>query len=136
MQGAGCEVQSKVLGQLKALQHEIRCYDPALLTRPSMLVITKVDLMSASAVRHMVRNVSTSAVPVMGMATSCQQLLGGRMITVSSETGNGIAELQSRLHSLMQAASPSVQEDADSELLAPHINYVPAGDIIDELAAG
>ena len=136
MQGAGCEVQSKVLGQLKALQHEVRCYDPALLTRPSMLVITKVDLVSASAVRHVVRNVSKSAVPVMGMATSCQQLLEGRMIMVSSETGNGIAELQIRLHSLMQAASPSVQQDVGPEVLKPQIKYVPASDFMDEMAAG
>jgi len=73
-------------GHLRALRHELREYDPALLERPALLVVNKLDLIDRSLRDELERELTRAGLPV---------------VFVSALEGTGLDELKDALFDLL-----------------------------------
>lgn len=79
------------LGTLRALRNELQAYDPALLARPALIALNKVDLLEEAAVQAQAEALLPFGLPV---------------LPVSALTGHGLEELKEALYALVQATPP------------------------------
>jgi GTP-binding protein len=86
-------------GDLRVLRDELRAYDPRLLTRPSVVVGTKADLVEDAAERI--------------------RVLGPDAMSVSAHDGEGLDELSRRLWALAAAATEGEDERRPYVVLRP-----------------
>ncbi|WP_243031019.1 GTPase ObgE [Thermus altitudinis] len=98
------------LKTLRTLRKEVEAYDPALLRRPSLIALNKVDLLGPEEVAQKVAELSQEGLPV---------------LAVSALTGEGLEALKEALFSLVKATpapelpkpTPRVEVEAGVEVV-------------------
>lgn len=105
------DATEKPLETLRTLRKEVGAYDPALLRRPSLVALNKVDLLGPEEVAQRVAELSREGFPV---------------LPVSALTGEGLEGLKEALLSLVQATpapelpkpTPKVEVEAGVEVVS------------------
>ena len=83
------------------INHELACFDPELLTRPQLTVITKLDLPTAGARLPEVEEVLTRR--------------GVTLMAVSAVTGEGMKELLWQIVHILEARKTETVEEKSRE---------------------
>ncbi|WP_105318044.1 GTPase ObgE [Thermus tenuipuniceus] len=99
------------LKTFRTLRREIEAYDPALLRRPSLIALNKVDLLTPKEVGERVAELAQEGLPV---------------LPVSALTGEGLGALKEALLSLVKATpAPELPRPAPRALVEAGVEVVP-----------
>ncbi|RTI06860.1 GTPase, partial [Thermus scotoductus] len=105
------DVAEEPLKTFRTLRKEIEAYDPALLRRPSLIALNKVDLLTPKEVEERVAELAQEGLPV---------------LPVSALTGEGLATLKEALLSLVKATpAPELPRPAPRVLVEAGVEVVP-----------